>query len=135
MPAGYSKRSLAAKLGLKSGTSACFVNAPDHLPNLLGPLPKGMIVVDDGRGSLDYIHVFVANANELRKRLPALKRRLRTDGCLWVSWPKKTSKLFRDVTEDTVRDLALKIGLVDVKVCAVDEDWSALKLMYRVKDR
>jgi hypothetical protein len=135
MPAGYSKNPLIVKLGLKSDMTARFVNAPPHYATLLGAMPPDVRILESARGMADFIHVFVCNNAELTKQLPALKKHLDKAGMLWVSWPKKTSAMFRDVTEDTVRDSALKIGLVDVKVCAVDEDWSGLKLVYRLKDR
>lgn len=135
MPAGYSKNSLIVKLGLKPGMTARFVNTPAHYNELLGPLPDDVKIIKSARDGADFIHVFVRSKAELVKQLPALKKQLDKAGLLWVSWAKKTSKLAGDVTEDTVRELALKNGLVDVKVCAVDEDWSGLKLMYRLKDR
>jgi hypothetical protein len=135
MPAGYSKNPLIVKLGLNAGMSARFVNVPDHYCDLLGPLPDNVKIIKSARGSADFIHLFVPSETELTERLPALKKQLTKTGMLWVSWPKKSSPLFRDVTESTVRELGLRIGLVDVKVCAVDEDWSGLKLMYRLKDR
>jgi hypothetical protein len=135
MPAGYSNNPLIVKLGLKDGLAARFVNVPNHYAQLLGDIPDGVRVIKSARSPADFIHLFVRNKAELRKHLPALKKQLTKNGMLWVSWPKKSSPMFLDVTEDTVRESALKTGLVDVKVCAVDEDWSGLKLMYRLKDR
>ena len=135
MPAGYSGKSLIAKLGLQGGMVARLVSPPAHYGELLGGIPKDVKFIKTARGTADFIHVFVHNKSELTEQLPSLKKQLDKSGMLWVSWPKKTSKMFKDVTEDTVRDLALKFGLVDVKVCAVDEDWSGLKLVFRLKDR
>lgn len=133
--AGYSARPLAAKLGLKDGMRAHFKAAPDGYHAILGALPAGLAVSPKLTGTFDFIQCFVADAKTLERDLPKCKERLAKDGMLWVSWPKKSSALYKDLTEDGIRKLALGIGLVDVKVCAVDDDWSGLKLMYRVKDR
>lgn len=128
--AGYSGKPLARKLGLTPGMRALFRNPPRGYPKLLGA-PLGKASGD----RLDFIQAFVGDERDLRECLPALKKKLSPAGMLWVSWAKKTSPLFSGVTEDTVRAVALAAGLVDVKVCAVDDDWSGLKLVYRRKDR
>ena len=102
---------------------------------LLGELPEDVRIVAATRSTLDFIHFFTTSARDLERTLPGLKRSLAPDGALWVSWPKKTSSIENDVGEEMIRQAGLAIGLVDVKVCAVDEDWSGLKFVYRVKDR
>jgi hypothetical protein len=87
------------------------------------------------KGPLDFIHFFTTSRTELEKHLPALKQELDYGGCVWISWPKKSSGVTNDLTENVIREAALVLGLVDVKVCAVDETWSGLKLVYRLKDR
>ncbi|HEX7899256.1 MAG TPA: DUF3052 domain-containing protein [Planctomycetota bacterium] len=128
--AGYSGTPLAKKLGLKAGLRSHVENPPAGYAKTLGTsLPRR------DEGELDFIQAFVRDEAELRALMPAMKERLAKTGMLWISWAKKTSKLFAGVTEDKVRALALENGLVDVKVCAVDDDWSGLKLVYRLKDR
>jgi len=133
--AGYSKRSLVDKLGIKPGTSVLMVSAPKGYAKTLGPLPAGVRVAKAPRAALDFIHLFTAKRTDLERRFGALKESLAPAGMLWVSWPKKTSGVPTDMTEDVVRAVALARGLVDVKVCAVDDTWSGLKLVRRVKDR
>lgn len=135
MPAGYSKNPLRVKLGIKAGMKVRFLNAPPPYAKLLGNLPEGVMVARTTRGPLDFIHFFTTSLNELSRELPALKDQLAKDGMIWVSWPKKTSSIGADLGENEVRKTGLAAGLVDVKVCAVDEDWSGLKFVYRVKDR
>ena len=129
--AGYSGTPLPKKLGFKPGTRAAFVSAPEHFEALLGELPDGVVVRRQLRGPLDLIVFFTTERRELERRLPALRAALEPDGTLWVSWPKRASKVPTDMTEDVVRDVALPTGLVDVKVAAVDETWSGLKLVVR----
>lgn len=134
--AGYSGTPLLKKLGIKSGYSVLIVNEPDHFLNLLGDLPEDVSVVNlTYPGPIDFIHVFCENEEALHNSIPPLKEKLAKNGTLWVSWIKKSSKLETDITGNEVRELGLHIGLVDVKVCAVDEDWSGLKFMYRKEDR
>ncbi len=134
--ARYSGTSLLKKLGIKPGYLVLIVNEPDHFSELLGELPKGAEVVDPGHPDpIDFIHVFCENEEALHNLFPPLKEKLAKDGTLWVSWIKKSSKLETDISGNEVRSLGLHIGLVDVKVCAVDEDWSGLKFMYRKEDR
>jgi hypothetical protein len=133
--AGYSPRSLVDKLGIKPGTRIAILNAPRGYRAALGSLPAGVKVSASPRGSLPFIHVFTRTRNDLERRLPALLRALAPDGALWVSWPKQASGVPTDVTEDVVRAVALPTGLVDVKVAAVDEVWSGLKLVRRLKYR
>jgi hypothetical protein len=136
-PAGYSGTPLPAKLGLKPGQRVRFVEAPDGYARVLGPLPDGIEVSPRATKNLDLIHVFVSARARLAAALPSLMKAIVPDGTIWVSWPKKASGVATDVTEDVVREIALPLGLVDVKVCAVDETWSGLKLVIRkeLRDR
>lgn len=133
--AGYSPRSLIDKLGMKPGSRSAVFDAPANYTDTLGPLPPGLELKRALRGEFDFLHQFVSRRAELEARLPKLKAALEKDGTLWISWPKKSSGVACDFTEDDVRSLALAVGLVDVKVCAIDAVWSGLKLMYRRKDR
>ncbi|MCB1387044.1 MAG: DUF3052 family protein [Nitratireductor sp.] len=131
MTTGYSGRPLAAKLGLADSMDAVSLGAPDRYPKLLGDSASAIRPVDALSGSPGFIHVFVTLRAELEALLEAGLRHMRRDGMIWVSWPKKSSGLKSEITEDTIREIALPLGLVDVKVCAVDETWSGLKLVIR----
>jgi hypothetical protein len=133
--AGYSKRSLVDKLGIKPGASVLILEAPRGYAKTLGPLPNGVVVSKTARAGLDFVHLFSTKRTDLERRFGALQKALAPAGMLWISWPKKASGVPTDVTEDVVRGVALARGLVDVKVCAVDDIWSGLKLVRRVKDR
>jgi hypothetical protein len=133
--AGYSGTPLPKKLGLKEGMTFAVVNAPDGYEAMLGGLPAGAKRVARLGGKLPFIHFFTSSRAELAKRFAALKKTLADDGALWISWPKRSSKVATDLDESIVRELGLAAGLVDVKVCAVDETWSGLKFVYRIKDR
>lgn len=135
MPAGYSQRSLVEKLGIKPGTRIAIVDAPREYSKTLGKLPAGVTVANVARGPLPFIHFFVVDRTVLEKQLPALVRALEPAGALWISWPKKASGVATDVTEDVVRAVALPTGLVDVKVAAIDDVWSGLKLVRRLEHR
>ncbi len=135
MPAGYSRRRLVEKLDLKPGTKAHLRGAPSGYLDLLGPLPDGVVLRSTLRTPVDFIQAFFDSQRRLVRELPALKAGLVPGGALWISWPKKASGVATDITEDVVRRHALALGLVDVKVCAVDEVWSGLKLMYRRAER
>ena len=135
MPAGYSGTSLLKKLGIKPGMRACFVNAPLHYAELLGPLPEGVVLMDRPGMDMDFIHFFALRQENLEAQFADLKKHLAPTGMLWVSWPKKASSIETDLSGDAVRRTGLAGGLVDVKVCAVDTDWSGLKFVYRLKDR
>lgn len=132
---GYSGTPLAKKLGIKPGFRIKLVNQPKHYFALLGDLPAGIKLVKDRTTKKNLIHYFTTSASELQTDIRDLRSEMAEDGALWISWPKKAAKVETDVTEDIVRDIALKDGLVDVKVCAVDEVWSGLKLVIRVKNR
>lgn len=129
--AGYSGTPLAKKLGIKPGTIIVALGAPKHFPALLEPLPSDAKVTTRARKSPTFVHVFVTSKGVLTTHLKALRKSLRSDGAVWVSWPKKASGVATDITEDVIRDVALPMGFVDVKVCAVDETWSGLKLVVR----
>ncbi|HBB88404.1 MAG TPA: DUF3052 domain-containing protein [Blastocatellia bacterium] len=135
--AGYSGTPLVKKLGIKAGQRAAIMNAPKQfLAQELRPLPENVrLVTATATGQLDFIMLFVSSAKSLQKELPRLKKKLMRDGILWVSWPKKSSGVETDLSFDVVQQLGLKIGLVDVKICAVNEIWSGLKFVYRLKDR
>ena len=133
--AGYSGKPLFEKLGLRTGQRAYVWNAPEDYHAELEPLKSSIDLKSRLKGPLDFVHFFTVSKTELEHRLAKLKQELDHSGCLWVSWPKKSSGVSTDLTENVVRDLALSCGLVDVKVCAVDETWSGLKLVYRLKDR
>jgi hypothetical protein len=133
--AGYSSRALVDKLGIKPGSRIAILKAPRGYARTLGKLPAGVTVSQTGRGPLEFIHYFTRARRDLTAKLPSLSRRLADKGALWISWPKKASRVATDVTEDTVRDLALPLGLVDVKVCAIDDTWSGLKLVRRLEHR
>ena len=131
MSAGYSGTPLVRKLGLKPGMRAHFVAAPADFAALLGELPGGVRVLARPAAPLDLVMLFVTSRAQLERRLGGLHAKLRPDGMVWVAWPKRASKVATDMTEDVVRDVALPRGLVDVKVCAIDETWSGLKLVIR----
>ena len=135
MSAGYSPRLLVDKLGIKPGMPIAIIGAPRGYRTTLGALPDGVSITTAPRGALPFIHFFTKQRTLLERRFPSLKRALTQDGALWVSWPKKASGVATDLTEDAVREVALAGGLVDVKVCAIDEVWSGLKLVRRLKDR
>jgi hypothetical protein len=134
-PAGYSGTPLAKRLGLKPAMRAAAVGAPEHYRELLRPEPEGIRWLGPRARRLAFVHLFVKLERDLSRRLPAELERIDRDGMIWVSWPKKVSKVETDVTEDTVRRHALPLGLVDVKVCAVDDVWSGLKLVIRRENR
>jgi hypothetical protein len=135
MTSGYSSRSLPDKLGIKPGMRVALLNAPRGYAVTLRPLPPGLRVTASLRGTFPFIQLFTASRRDLEHRFPALFRALAQDGALWISWPKRSSGVDTDLTEDVIRAVALAGGLVDVKVCAVDDVWSGLKLVRRLKDR
>lgn len=129
--AGYSGTPLAKKLGFKAGFRIRTSNAPANYDKLVSPRPVDVLISTAIRADIDIWHFFTRSESELREKLPKMMAAIRQDGMIWVSWPKKASGVASDITEDTVRRLALPLGLVDVKVCAVDDVWSALKLVIR----
>lgn len=133
--AGYSGTPLQKKLGIKPGARVVFVNEPPSLRRDLGELPEGVKILKSAAADLDFAHVFVKSRAELEKQFAKLASQLHPAGMLWISWPKKASGVATDLNENIVRDIGLANGLVDVKVCAVDEVWSGLKFVIRVRDR
>lgn len=132
--AGYSGTPLIRKLGIRPQEQVLAINAPKNYKKLLGDLPEGASVVDRITNA-NFIHLFVRRRANLAKELPRLRNKLTDTGTLWVSWPKKSAGVPTDVTEDVIREVALPLGVVDTKVCAVDETWSGLKLMIRRTNR
>jgi hypothetical protein len=135
--AGYSGTPLPQKLGLKPDARFGVWSAPQSFTRTLGTVPKGVLMSDASRGSspLDVMVCFVSSRAELLRVLPRAQKRLDPNGGLWLCWPKKSSGVTTDVTENDVRNLGLAAGLVDNKVCAIDEVWSALRLVVRIEDR
>ena len=131
MPAGYSGTPLAKKLGLKPGDLVGLLEAPAGFRKLLEPLPDGVRFVTRFDKGAQVVHVFATRKAELAKVLAHCRKSLAPDAATWVSWPKKAAKMDTDITEDVIRAIALPLGLVDIKVCAVDETWSGLKLVLR----
>ncbi|HYD80711.1 MAG TPA: DUF3052 family protein [Paucimonas sp.] len=129
--AGYSGTPLAKKLGIKEDCKILAIDAPVAYRDLLAPLPGNVEFVARLTNATDIVHVFADKKAGLQGKLAQIRARLKPDGMIWVSWPKKSSKVPTDITEDTIRDIALPLGLVDVKVCAIDETWSGLKLVIR----
>jgi len=133
--AGYSGTPLPQKLGIKPDTIVVAIDAPDNYRKLLGQIPSGVNFATRPIGNTKFIHLFVKERRALQTQLQSLRRKIAEDAAVWVSWPKKSSGLPTDVTEDVIRAVALPIGFVDIKVCAVDETWSGLKLMIRRENR
>jgi hypothetical protein len=134
--AGYSGTPLWRKLGYKTGMSAYVDGGPNSYISLLA-LPGDVVVtwLPKAKSDMAFVHLFATSASKLKRRLEYYRKRIVPGGVIWVSWPKKRSGVKSDITEDTIRDVALPMGLVDVKVCAVDEVWSGLKLMIRKERR
>jgi hypothetical protein len=135
MAAGYSSNPLYKKLGLKEGFIIKTIHPPSDYKELLGDIAGKIIFKNRASENLDLIHFFTNTISELEKVLPALKQQIKKNGIIWISWYKKSAGKPTELTENIIRDTALAVGLVDVKVCAVDEDWSGLKLVFRIKDR
>jgi hypothetical protein len=133
--AGYSGTPLPRKLGIKPQARLGVIGAPPGFDEVLGDLPPGVSVHRRLRGTFDVLVAFVRTRSELERRLPALKQALDQAGGLWVAWPKRSSGVATDLSDGTVRDVGLGIGLVDNKVCAIDTTWSGLRFVYRVADR
>lgn len=136
MKAGYSHRSLLQKLGIKAGHRVVVVGAPDDYWRLLGPLPRDVVVFKTlSAKRLDVVHIFAREIGVLDRTIKTAARKIVSDGMIWASWPKRGSQLPTSLSGDSVRKVALSNGLVDIKVCAIDETWSGLKLVIPVKDR
>lgn len=136
MTAGYSGAPLQKKLGIKGGYRMALLSAPAHYFDLLGDLPPEIVIDEDLRASdYDFLHAFYVERADYEAAFPTLKSAIHKDGMIWISWYKKSAKMHTDITEDVVREIALAGGLVDVKVAAIDAQWSGLKLVYRRRDR
>jgi hypothetical protein len=135
--AGYSKRPLIEKLGIKAGYHLAILQPPADYAQTLGALPVDVVQVTElSREPLDFVHFFTTQQADLVANFPALKASLKAAGMLWISWPKRTAKLIpSDLDENMIRDIGLSNGLVDVKVAAIDATWSGLKFVYRLQDR
>lgn len=132
----YSSNPLVKKLGIKTGDKVLLIDTPENYNKLIGKWPDDVIVQSlESAINMDFIHFFTQEFAELEVIFPKLKQKVRKGGILWVSWPKGSSKLPKDLNGNDVRRIGLESGLVDVKVCAVDDDWSGLKFMYRTKDK
>lgn len=132
--AGYSGTSLVNKIGIKPGHRLAFINAPKDFTSTLGELPDGVKVVSSGK-PFDVAIVFATSATDFQKRVAAAKALMAENGMVWAAWPKKSSGMLTDLVEDKIRGIGLASGLVDIKVCAIDETWSGLKFVIRVADR
>jgi alkylation response protein AidB-like acyl-CoA dehydrogenase len=133
--AGYSGTPLVRKLGIKEGARLALIREPPDFAATLGTLPPAVQIRRRARAPLDVAVAFFTRRVELERRLPALQSALDPAGGLWIAWPKRASGVETDLTENVVRELGLAAGLVDNKVCAIDQVWSALRLVYRVRDR
>jgi hypothetical protein len=133
--AGYSETPLPQKLGIKPGLTIVTINAPINYRRLLGTIPEGVIFSDRLKPDSGFIHVFTRKRSELENTLPLLREKIADTGTVWVSWPKRSAGVATDVTEDVIRDGALPLGFVDVKVCAIDETWSWIEMMVRRENR
>lgn len=131
MPVGYSGTPLPKKLGLKETTRLVVLGEPDDYASLIGPLPAGLQRQRSVTKTTNMVHVFVTRREDLSSHLHLLRKKLNSDAAVWVSWPKKSSKVQTDITDNTIREVALPLGFVDIKVCAVSEIWSGLKLTVR----
>ena len=135
MTSGYSGTALPQKLGVKPGMIVVAIDAPDNYRKLLAPIPSGVNFASRPTGSTKLVHLFATHRTELANQLSILRRKIAEDAAVWVSWPKRSSGVATDITEGVIRSIALPLGFVDVKVCAVDEIWSGLKLMIRRENR
>jgi len=133
--AGYSGTPLVKKLGIKMGDRIFLENAPPGYLKLVAPLPQDVEVLTRLSANIDVAHIFSTSKSQLERALKRVLPNLQADGAIWVSWPKKSAKVPTEVGEDTIRETAFPLGLVDIKVCAVDDTWSALKLVIRKKLR
>ena len=129
--AGYSGTPLSKKLGIKPGSKVLLIDAPPGLEEVLAPLPEAVEFVSRLSETTDLVQFFSTKKPRLMARLPLIRKKMRADATVWVCWPKKSSGVQSDITEDIVREIALPLGLVDVKVCAIDNVWSGLKLVLR----
>ena len=133
--AGYSGTPLAKKLGIKEGMTVALIGAPDHFVALLDPIPDAVQFKHSLRGKCDVAIAFFDRESALKKRLPALAKAIFPNGGLWLAWPKKSSSIETDLSGGSIRQQGQAAGLVDVKVCAIDNDWSGHRFCYRLKER
>ena|SRR5438105_3538223 len=131
MAAGYSGTPLAQKLGIKPGSGVALIGAPVNYRKLLGPAAKTVKFFDSASDAAEFVHLFVTKRSDLERTIRHLRNKIADTAAIWVSWPKKSAGVPTDVTEDVIRAVALPLGFVDVKICAVDKTWSGLKLMIR----
>jgi hypothetical protein len=132
---GYSGTPLVKKLGIKPGCRMVVDQGPDDYVTMVSPLPEGVTFVPPRSRKVDVVHLFTREAEELAAKLEKYRHQIVDNGVIWVSWPKKAAKVPTDITEDVIREVAFPLGLVDIKVCAVDDVWSGLKLVIRVENR
>jgi len=133
--AGYSGTPLPQKLGIKPGLTVVTINAPANYRRLLGQIPDSVTFSERLKSGSSFVHLFTSRRSEMQKKMSILRDKISDNGAIWVSWPKKSSGISTDVTEDVIREIALPLGFVDIKVCAVDDIWSGLKLMIRRENR
>ena len=133
--AGYSGTPLPQKLGIKPGLMVVTINPPANYRRLLGQIPDSITFSERLKSGSSFVHLFTSRRSEMQKKMSILRDKISDNGAIWVSWPKKSSGISTDVTEDVIREIALPFGFVDIKVCAVDETWSGLKLMIRRENR
>lgn len=133
--AAYSGTPLAKKLGISTQIRVFPVNTPSNYRDLLAPLPDGVTFATRLTPTVDVVHLFTVSRQDLARALRSARQKMRQNAAFWVSWPKRASKRPTDITEDVIREVALPLGFVDVKVCAVDEVWSGLKLVIRQENR
>jgi hypothetical protein len=133
---GYSGTPLAKKLGFKDGMTAITLNSPQLYADYFPEIPDIRLAEDTAKPqNVDFIHIFCSSFEQLDRQFASLKQALKKTGLMWISWPKATSKIETDITRESLRSYVLERGLVDVKVCAIDKDWSALKFVFRLQDR
>ena len=136
MSTSYSKTPLAKKLGLKEGQAVSFLNPPLHYFDLFSPFPDHLNIKERPRKEgLDFAHLFFTEEKEFKKAAKKYKSYIKKNGCLWISWPKGTSQIETNLKFGLIKSFLMELGLIDVKVASLDDDWSALKFMYRIKDR
>jgi len=133
--AGYSGTPLPQKLAIKPGLTVVTINAPANYRRLLGQIPDSVTFSERLKSGSSFVHLFTSRRSEMQKKMSILRDKISDNGAIWVSWPKESSGISTDVTEDVIREIALPLGFVDIKVCAVDETWSGLKLMIRRENR
>ena len=132
---GYSGTPLGKKLGIKEGFCISFINVPENYFELIGSLPEKLIVAGNSKIRKDLIHYFSKDIEQVKLNFPRLKRQLKSNGMIWISWPKKNKSYTYNISEDAIRSIGIINGLVDIKVCAIDDTWSALKFVIPIKDR